>query len=74
MSETLGIKTCERLHPFACTQNIMSKRMSLKEQILEFIVNEFGRRIVITLDFIANNIHLMFDFLFGISAVENNIN
>ena len=51
----------------------MTEGVPLEELILKLVVNEFGRRIVITLDFIADNIHFMHQFLGRIGAVENNI-
>ena len=47
--------------------------MALKEDILEFIVDEFCWRIVITLDFIAYHFDLFINLLLRILTVEDNI-
>ena len=47
--------------------------MALKEDIFEFVVDEFRWRIVITLDFIAYHFHLFINLLLWILTVEDNI-
>ena len=47
--------------------------MTLKEDILEFVVDEFRWRIVITLDFIADDFHFLVDLLLWILAMEDDI-
>ena len=47
--------------------------MALKEDIFEFVVDEFRWRIVITLDFIADHLYLLVDLMLRILTVEDNI-
>ena len=51
----------------------MTEGMSLKQHILEFVVDEFCGRIVITLDFIADDINLMPDFMLREFTAEDNV-
>ena len=51
----------------------MSEGVSLKQHILEFVVDKFRGRVVITLDFIADDINLMFDFMLRVLAVEDDV-
>ena len=47
--------------------------MTLKEYVFEFVVDEFRWRIVITLDFIADDFHLLVDLLLWILTMEDDI-
>ena len=47
--------------------------MTGKENILKFVINEFGRRVVITLDFIANYFHFLVNFMLWIDAMKHNV-
>ena len=47
--------------------------MALEEDILELIVYQFGRRVVITLYLIAYYLHLLVYLLLWISGVEDNV-
>ena len=47
--------------------------MALEEDILEFIVYQFGRGVVVTLYFIADYLHLLVYLLLWISGVEDNV-
>ena len=47
--------------------------MIFKDNILEFIVNKLCWRIVIALDFIADDLHFLVNLLLGIQAMEDDI-
>ena len=47
--------------------------MALEENILEFVIDKFCWRIVITLDFIADDLHFLVNLLLRILAVEDDI-
>ena len=47
--------------------------MTGKENILKFVIDEFGRRVVITLDFIADYFHFLVNFMLWIDTVEDDI-
>ena len=47
--------------------------MTFEENILEIIVDQFRRCIVIALYLVANDVHLVFYFVLGILAAEDNI-
>ena len=59
--------------PFGVTKDVMTKGMTFKEDVLEVIVDQLGRRVVITLDFIADYLYLLIDFLLGVDAMEHDI-
>ena len=47
--------------------------MILEYQILKLVVYQFGRRIIIALYLVADNIHLMAYLLFGIGTAEDDV-
>jgi hypothetical protein len=47
--------------------------MAFEQLILEDVVDEFGRRVVIALYLVADDIYLMFHFVLRILATENDI-
>ena len=51
----------------------MAQRMVLEKDILELVVDQFCWRIVITLDFIADNLYFLVNLMLGILAVEDDI-
>ena len=51
----------------------MSERVPGEEDILKLVVDEFCRGVVITLDFIADNLNLFLDLMLGILTVEDNV-
>ena len=71
--EAEGIGSLERANPIRRTEDVMSKGMPLEEDILKLVVDQLGRRIVITLDFIANDLYLLVDFMLRILTVEDDI-
>ena len=56
-----------------CAQDIVPQRRTLEEDILELIVNQFGRRIVVALYLIADYLHLLVYFRLRINRVEDNV-
>ena len=51
----------------------MPQRRTLEEDILELIVNQFGRRIVIALYLIADHLHLLIYLRLRINRVEDDV-
>ena len=47
--------------------------MAFEKNIFEFIVNQFCRRVIITLDFIADYLHFLVNLLLGVLAVEHDV-
>ena len=47
--------------------------MTLKEDVLEFIVNQLGGRVVIAFNLVADHLHLLVDLVLGIGAVEDDV-
>ena len=54
-------------------QDVVPQGMTLEEDILELIVYQFGRRVVITLYLIADYLHLLVYLLLGVSGVEDDV-
>ena len=54
-------------------EDVMTQRMVIEKDILEFVVDQLCGRVVITLDFIADDINLMFDFMMRVLAVEDDV-
>ena len=51
----------------------MSQGMALEDFVFKLIVDKFCRRIIITIDFIADNVYFVSDFVIRILTAENNI-
>ena len=51
----------------------MAQRRTLEDDIFEFIINQFGRRIVVTLYLIADYLYLLVDFRLRINRMENDV-
>ena len=51
----------------------MAQRMALEDQILKLVIDQFGGGVVVTLDFIADDLHLLVYLMLGIQAVEDNV-
>ena len=51
----------------------MPQRMPSKEQVLKLIIYQFGRRVIITLYLVADDIYLMVYLMLWILAMENDI-
>ena len=51
----------------------MPQGMTLEQHILELIVNQLSRRVVITLNLIADNLYLLINLVLGIGAVKHHI-
>ena len=47
--------------------------MALKENILEFIVDQLGGRVIVALNLVADHLHLLVDLVLGIGAVEDDV-
>ena len=55
------------------TQNVSSQRTTAKKLLFEFIEDEFRGRILITVDLIDDDFHLLFDFALRVNAVEHHV-
>ena len=73
LRKALRVGRHEGTNRIGCAQNIMAKRMTMEDGILEIIVYQIGRRVVITLDFIANHLLFSCQFRLRISAVKHNV-
>ena len=51
----------------------MAQRMALEDQILKLVIDQLCRRIIITLDFLANHLHLLVNLMLRILTVEDDI-
>ena len=51
----------------------MPQRMPSKEQVLKLVIYQFGRRVIITLYLVADDIYLMVYLMLWILAMENDI-
>ena len=51
----------------------MAQRRTLEDDVFEFIINQFGRRIVVTLYLIADYLYLLVDFRLRINRMENDV-
>ena len=54
-------------------QDIMPQRRTLEEDILEFIIYQFGWRIIIALNLIADHLHLLVYLRLRINRVEDDV-
>ena len=51
----------------------MAEGMTFEEDILKLVVDQFGWRVVVTLDLIADDFHFLVDLLLWIQAVEHDV-
>lgn len=51
----------------------MAQRMTLEEHVLELVVDEFSRGVVIALYLVADDVYLVVYLVLGVLAVEDNI-
>ena len=72
-----GEQTCivgsEVCHHVATAQYVVAQRVSAEQQVLEVIVDKFGRLVVVTLYFVAYHIQFAPHFSIRISAVEYDV-
>ena len=73
LREPQRILRLESPNLLGCAQDIVPQRRTLEEDILELIVNQFGRRIVIALYLIADNLHLLIYLRLWINRVEDDV-
>ena len=71
--ETQRILRLESPNLLGCAQDIMPQRRTLEEDILELIIYQFGRRIIIALYLIADHLHLLIYFRLRINRVEDDV-
>ena len=69
----MGIGRCVLSDAFAGPQNVVSQRMSCKQQILKLIENQLGRRVLIALDLVAHHLRLFFNLMLRILAAEDDV-
>ncbi len=73
LGETTGVERGELLHLLARTQDVMTQRMPTEDQVFELVVNQFGRRVIITLYFVADDVDFTFYLVLGIFTAKNNV-
>ena len=71
--ETFCISRCKGASSFGIAQYAMPQWVSLKNKIFKFVVNQFGRTIVMRFYLVANYFHLLINFALWINTVKNNI-
>ena len=71
--EAQRIPRLEGANLLGCTQDIVSQWRTLEEDILELIVNQFGWRIIIALNLIADYLHLLVYLRLRINRVEDDV-
>ena len=71
--EAQRILSLESPNLLGSAQDIVPQRRTLEEDILELIVNQFGRRIIIALYLIADYLHLLIYFRLRINRVEDDV-
>ena len=54
-------------------QNVMAQGMVVEENVFELIENQFRRRVVVALNLVADDRHLLIDFLLRVGAVEDDV-
>ena len=54
-------------------EDVMAEGVACKEDILELIIDQFGRRVVITLDLITDHLYFLVDLVLRILAMEYNV-
>ena len=72
-SESQRIGGFESAHSLCLAQDVVSQRVASMDDVLKFIVDEFGRRVVVTLNLVADDLHLLVDFVLWIDAVEHDV-
>ena len=70
-AQSIGLRVSAQA--FGISQNIASKRGIAINQLFEFIKNQFGGTVAVTVDFIDDDFHFLVDFSLGVCAVENNV-
>ena len=73
MYEAQGIVCGISAQLFGIAKDVVPKGMSFEEDILKLVVDQFGGRVVVTLDFITDHLHLLVDFRLWILTVENDV-
>ena len=71
--ETEGVGGGVAAQAIFVAENISSERSVAEEQLFEFIEDQFGGRILVTVDFIDDNLHFFLDLVLWIDAVEDHI-
>ena len=51
----------------------MAKRMILKKDVLKLVIDQLGRRVMITLNFITDHLYFLVDLVLRILTVEDNV-
>ena len=73
VGETQRIRRSERPDTVCRPKNIVAQRMPAEDEVLEVVVDQFRRTVVIRLYLVADDFHLLVDFLLRIDTVEDDI-
>lgn len=71
--ETQGVGRLEGANPLTGAKDIVPERCAMEEDVLEIVVDEFGRRVVVALYLVANYLHLLVYLPLRINGMEHHI-
>ena len=72
-SEPQSVLTLEGAEQVGLAEDVSSERMIGKEQFLEVVEYQFRRAVLVTLDFVDDDLHLLVNLVLRIGAVENDV-
>ena len=72
-SKAQRIHRCVLTQPLGIPQNVASQGLPLKHHCLKLIEYQLRRRILVTVNFVANNLNLLVNLTLRIHTVKNNI-
>ena len=55
------------------TKDVMAQGMTFEQQVLELVIDQFGRRVVVALDFIADHFYFFVDLMLRILAMKHDV-
>ena len=67
IGSSIGTQLC------CIAKDVMAQGMTFEEQVLELVIDQFGWRVVVTLDFIADHFYLLVDLMLRILAMEHDV-
>ena len=73
VGKTERILALELMQEFRFSQDVSSQRMVREDKLFKVVENQFGRSVLIALDFIDDNFHFLVYFRLRVGAVEDNV-
>ena len=71
--ETLDVLAAESPQTSGFAQDVTSQRVAAKNQILEIVENQFGRRVVVAFYFVDDHFHFFVHLCLGIGAAQHDV-